>query len=120
LSLPLLSRYFSRQDGGLACQRPFSSGAFRLDVRTLDVRTEDKRNLTPWNARVPGTTEWREVRWGFNSLWYDKVKISIGSPNARAGKAWIDSVRVEGRAPQRPAPCRDFYHRPQRLRQPGV
>ncbi len=81
---------FRAKTEGLPATRPFSSGAFRLDVRT-----EDKRNLTPWNARVPGTTEWREVRWGFNSLWYDKVKISIGAPNARTGKAWVDSVRVE-------------------------
>jgi len=81
---------FRAKTEGLPATRPFSSGAFRLDVRT-----EDKRNLTPWNARVPGTTEWREVRWGFNSLWYGKVKISIGAPNVRSGKGWIDSVRVE-------------------------
>jgi hypothetical protein len=81
---------FRAKTEGLPTTRAFSSGAFRLDVRT-----EDKRNLTPWNARIPGTTDWREVRWGFNSLWYDKVKISIGAPNARTGKAWVDSVRVE-------------------------
>src|ERR1051325_2280232 len=81
---------FRAKTDGLPATRPFSSGTFRLEVRT-----EDKRNLTPWNARVPGTTDWRERRWGFNSLWYDKVKISIGAPNARTGKAWIDQVRVE-------------------------
>src|SRR5436190_19459426 len=71
---------FRAKTEGLPATRPFSSGAFRLDVRT-----EDKRNLTPWNARVPDTTEWREVRWGFNSQWDDKVAISSGSPNARTG-----------------------------------
>ena len=81
---------FRAKTEGLPQTRPFSSGAFRLDVRTAD-----KRNLTPWNARVAGTTDWREVRWGFNSLWYDKVKISIGAPNSPTGKAWVDSVRVE-------------------------
>ena len=81
---------FRAKTEGLPATQPFSSGAFRLDVRTAD-----RRNLTPWNAHVPPTTDWREVRWGFNSLWYDKVRISIGAPNAAAGKAWVDNVRVE-------------------------
>src|SRR5882672_8327861 len=81
---------FRAKTENLVATRPFTNGTFRLDVRT-----EDLRNLTPWNARVPQNTDWREVRWGFNSLWYDKVKISIGIPNAAAGKAWVDSVRVE-------------------------
>lgn len=81
---------FRAKTDGLPATRAFSSGAFRLEVRT-----GDKRNLTPWNARVPPTTDWREIRWGFNSLWYDKVKISIGAANASTGKAWVDSVRVE-------------------------
>jgi hypothetical protein len=81
---------FRAKTDGLPGTRAFSSGAFRLDVRTAD-----KRNLTPWNARVPPTTDWREFRWGFNSLWYDKVRISIGAPNPATGKAWVDSVRVE-------------------------
>src|SRR5689334_22192647 len=81
---------FRAKTEGLRATRPFSSGDFRLDVRTID-----RRNLTPWNARVPPTTDWREVRWGFNSLWYDKVTISIGAAHPAAGKAWVDSVRVE-------------------------
>lgn len=81
---------FRAKTDGLPATQPFSSGAFRLDVRT-----PDKRNLTPWNARVPPTTDWREVRWGFNSLWCGKVRISIGAPNPATGKAWVDSVRVE-------------------------
>lgn len=81
---------FRARTEGLNLTRPFSNGPFRLDVRT-----EDLRNLTPWNARVPPTTGWKEFRWGFNSLWYDHVKISIGAPNAGRGKAWVDGVRVE-------------------------
>jgi hypothetical protein len=81
---------FRAKTEGLPSTRAFSSGAFRLDVRT-----DDKRNLTPWNARVPATTDWMDVRWGFNSLWYEKVRISIGAPNPASGKAWVDSVRVE-------------------------
>ncbi len=81
---------FRARTEGLAETKPFTSGAFRLDVRT-----EDLRNLTPWTPHVPGTTDWREFRWGFNSLWYDHVKISIGVPRASIGKAWVDSVRVE-------------------------
>jgi hypothetical protein len=81
---------FRAKTEGIGGGRPFSSGPFRLTVQT-----DDKRNLTPWRAPVPDTTDWREVRWGFNSLWYDKVKISIGLPSGREGKAWVDSVRVE-------------------------
>jgi hypothetical protein len=81
---------FRAKTDGLNATRPFTNGSFRLDVRT-----EDLRNLTPWNTRIPPTTDWREVRWGFNSLWYDKVKISIGVANMREGKAWVDNVRVE-------------------------
>jgi len=81
---------FRAKTEGLAATRAFSNGSFRLDVRT-----EDLRNLTPWNARVPPTTDWREFRWGFNSLWYDHVKISIGAPKGGSGKAWVDGVRVE-------------------------
>src|SRR5438045_3038945 len=81
---------FRAKTDGLPATRAFTSGAFRLDVRTAD-----RRNLTPWNARIPPTTDWREVTWGFNSLWYDKVRISIGAPNAATGKAWVDHVRVE-------------------------
>jgi hypothetical protein len=81
---------FRAKTEGLPATRRFTSGAFRLIVQT-----SDKRNLTPWNARIPPTTDWREVRWGFNSQSYDKVNISIGIRDTTAGKAWVDSVRVE-------------------------
>ncbi len=81
---------FRAKTEGLAASRPFSSGPFRLTVQT-----DDKRNLTPWQVPVPATTDWREIRWGFNSLWYDKVRISIGVPGEKIGKASVDSVRVE-------------------------
>jgi hypothetical protein len=81
---------FRAKTENLVPAKPFSSGPFRLIVQTAD-----KRNLTPWRAPVPSTTDWREVRWGFNSLWYDKVRITIGAPGEKNGKAWDDSVRVE-------------------------
>jgi hypothetical protein len=81
---------FRAKTEGLPETQPFTSGAFRLTVQT-----EDKRNLTPWNARIPSTTDWREVRWGFNTQGYDKVSISIGIRENTPGKAWVDTVRVE-------------------------
>lgn len=81
---------FRARTEGLAPSRPFASEPFRLTVQT-----PDSRNLTPWRARVPPTTDWREVRWGFNSLWYDKVRVSIGVPGEKTGRAWVDSVRIE-------------------------
>jgi len=81
---------FRAKTEGLAPAKPFSSGPFRLNVQTAD-----RRNLTPWRVPVPSTTDWREIRWGFNSLKYDKVRITIGAPGEKTGKAWVDSVRVE-------------------------
>jgi len=81
---------FRAKTEDLAPAQPFSSGPFRLMVQTADGR-----NLTPWRAPVPSTTDWKEVRWGFNSLWYDKVRITIGVPGEKKGKAWVDSVQVE-------------------------
>src|SRR5262249_12899136 len=81
---------FRAKTEDLAPAQPFSSGPFRLTVQT-----GDKRNLTPWRAPVQPTMDWREVRWGFNSLWYDKVRISIGVTGQAKGKAWVEGVRVE-------------------------
>lgn len=81
---------FRVKSEGLPTTRAFTSGPFRLIVQT-----EDGRNLTPWTSQVPPNTDWRELRWGFNSLWYDHVKISIGVPAPASGKAWVDGVRVE-------------------------
>ena len=81
---------FRAKTEGLPETRAFTTGALRLTVQT-----PDKRNLTPWNARIPSTTDWREVRWGFNTQGYDKVNISIGVRDNTPGKAWVDSVRVE-------------------------
>jgi hypothetical protein len=81
---------FRAKTENLAPARPFSSGPFRLTVQT-----PDKRNLTPWRAPVTPTMDWREIRWGFNSLWYEKVRITIGAPGEKNGKVWVDGVRVE-------------------------
>jgi hypothetical protein len=81
---------FRAKSEGLPSTRAFTSGAFRLTVQTAD-----NRNLTPWYANVPPNTDWRELRWGFNSRSYGKVTISIGARNTASGKAWVDSVRIE-------------------------
>ena len=81
---------FRAKTAGLPETRPFTSGAFRLNVVT-----PDNRNLTPWNARMPATSDWRETTWGFNTQGYDKVTISIGIRPNTPGSASIDRVRVE-------------------------
>lgn len=81
---------FRAKTEGLPETRPFTSGSFRLTVQTAD-----KRNLTPWNARIPSTTDWRQVSWGFNTQGYDKVNISIGISEKTPGDTWVDSVHVE-------------------------
>jgi hypothetical protein len=43
---------FRGKTGGLPETRPYTAGSFRLTVQT-----PDKRNLTPWNARMPPATD---------------------------------------------------------------
>ena len=81
---------FRAKTEGLPQTRAFTTGSFRLTVQTADGR-----NLTPWNARIPSSTDWREARWGFNTQGYDKVTISIGIRDNTPGNAWVDRVRVE-------------------------
>lgn len=65
-------------------------GAFRVHVLA-----PDGRSLAPWNPRVPATGEWRRLTWGFNSLSSDRVRIYLGVWDARAGRVWLDDLRVE-------------------------
>ena len=93
---------FRAKTANLPETRPFTSGSFRLTVQT-----PDKRNLTPWNARIPPSTDWREVRWGFNTQGYDKVSISIGIRENTRGSAWVDQQLPAVTAAQ---PLRDRIH----------
>jgi hypothetical protein len=65
-------------------------GAFRVQVLT-----EKSRALAPFEPQVPATSDWREVVLGFNSLEYDKVRVYVGAWGGRAGKFWVDDLKVE-------------------------
>lgn len=66
------------------------ASAFRLRVLGTDGRS-----LAPWTPRIAATSDWRRLVWGFNSLDRDRVRIYLGAWGARAGRFWIDDLRVE-------------------------
>ena len=61
----------------------------------LQVLGTDSRAMAPWDAKVPATTNWRKLTFGFNSMDRDRVRIYAGMWGARAGKFWVDDITVE-------------------------
>lgn len=57
------------------------------------------RELAPRTFRVPGTGQWRQIRFLFNSLEYDRVRIYAGVWGGRSGRVWIDDWSVEEAGP---------------------
>jgi len=66
------------------------TGSFRIQVLTAGGRS-----LAPWDPRVPGTSDWRKVVMGFNSLEYDMVRIYLGAWGGKSGRFWVDDLSVE-------------------------
>jgi len=64
-------------------------GALRIQVLV------DGRSLAPYDPRVPATTDWRQVAMVFNSLHYDKVRVYAGLWGGKAGRVWLDGLRIE-------------------------
>ena len=54
-----------------------------------------ERSLAPYDPRVPATTDWRTVAFGFNSLEFDKVRLYVGCWGAKKGRFWVDDLRIE-------------------------
>ena len=65
------------------------AGCFRIQVLTED------RALAPWDPKVPSTTDWTQLTLGFNSLQHEKVRIYAGAWGGRAGRFWVDDLRIE-------------------------
>ncbi len=65
-------------------------GSFRIQVLTAGGRS-----LAPWDPRVPGTSDWRKVVMGFNSLEYDMVRIYLGAWGGKSGRFWVDDLSIE-------------------------
>jgi len=75
---------------GMESSKPFGSGNLRLRVVAPDGRPLEYINI---NAPTKG--DWFKVSKGFNSISYDKVRISIGPEEAKSGKFWVDSLAIE-------------------------
>ena len=69
------------------------AGCFRIQVLT------GARALAPWDPRVPSTADWRQVTLGFNSFDHAQVRIYAGVWGGRAGRFWIDDLRIEEAGP---------------------
>lgn len=65
-------------------------GRFRIQVLTGDGRA-----LAPYDPGVPETTDWRKVTMAFNSLEYNQVRLYAGLWGGKAGRAWLDDLRIE-------------------------
>jgi uncharacterized protein YegJ (DUF2314 family) len=64
------------------------------DAFRLLVLGPDGHELAPYDPGVPGTTDWRRVVMGFNSLGCDKVRVYAGVWGGRAGRFWIDDFEI--------------------------
>ena len=67
------------------------AGAFRIQL----MAPGSPRSIAPVDFTVPATSEWRQMTLGFNSLQHTNVKIYAGVWRGKAGKLWIDDLRLE-------------------------
>ena len=66
------------------------------DVFPMIVQGTDGRRLQYYIPPVPGTSgDWVKAVIGFNSIGYDKVRVSVGAPASKGGTFWIDDYRIE-------------------------
>lgn len=66
-----------------------------LDPFRIDMLAENGRNLNPWEPRLQKSGAWQQLTAGFNSLDANKVKLSLGLEDAKAGKLWVDDMKIE-------------------------
>ena len=64
-------------------------GSFRVQVLV------DSRSLAPYDPGIRETTDWRKVTMTFNSLEYDRVRLYVGLWGGKAGRVWLDDMRIE-------------------------
>lgn len=65
--------------------------AFRIQV----LSPRGGHDLAPYDPRLRGTTDWRQVVMGFNSLDYGVVHIYAGVWGGKAGRFWIDDLEIK-------------------------
>ena len=88
--------------------KPYRQYRLSMWVKTEDVKpalnagihalTDDGRSLHPWEPKLAGTADWRQLVSGFNSSSASNLKLDIGAfggGRGASGKVWIDDVKVE-------------------------
>jgi hypothetical protein len=66
----------------------------RMAIHLLAV-APDGRDLSYMEPPLPGTSDWHEVVWGFNSWYADSVEFRVGVSDGKTGKVWVDDVAIE-------------------------
>ena len=71
------------------------AGAFRIQLLARDA----PRSIAPVDFSLPATSEWRQMTLGFNSLTHTNLRIYAGVWRGKAGKLWLDDLRLEEMGP---------------------
>jgi hypothetical protein len=101
---------FSGPEGGVYISQPLRVHPYRCYRLRAWVKTEnagprmaihllavapDGRDLSYMEPPLPETSDWHEVKWGFNSWYADHVTFRAGVSDGKRGKVWIDDVAIE-------------------------
>jgi len=101
---------FSGPEGGVYIAQPLRVHPYRSYRLRAWVKTEDAgprmaihllavapdgRDLSYMEPPLPETSDWHEVKWGFNSWYADHVTFRAGVSDGKRGKVWIDDVGIE-------------------------
>ena len=101
---------FSGPEGGVYIAQPLRVHPYRSYRLRAWVKTEnagprmaihllavapDGRDLSYMEPPLPETSDWHEVKWGFNSWYADHVTFRAGVSDGKRGKVWIDDVGIE-------------------------
>jgi hypothetical protein len=76
---------------GVDPSKPFGSGNLSL----LAFGLPDGRQLEWININAPTNGDWFQAQLGFNSLGYDKVRISLSPAEETKGRFWVDGLQIE-------------------------
>jgi hypothetical protein len=62
---------------------------------SIKAFTPDGRDLSPFEPRVPASSEWTRVTTAFNSWYADRIRLNFGVFEGVRGKVWVDDVAIE-------------------------
>ena len=86
--------------------QPYRCYRFRVWIKTDGVapRTlfkiramtpDGKREMARFEPQLPATGDWQEFTGAFNSWYAGRIRLHVGVSGGRAGRLWVDDLRVE-------------------------